>query len=260
MELNPGPTNIKYTCGECARTVKFGPSIACGQCNVWYHQECAGMNSTIFECYTNATIEMQWTCIKCGLPDISAPLFDSSMSSSNLSLNLDKDMLCVKSKSLRVVTVNFQSIYNKEDELSSFLIENNIGIVVGFETHLSPSINNAKILRPMYTSYRCDRADGWGGVIIITKKNSTVEEIKINKGCEMTVIKVETYQKPVIFAFCYRPPKSTNNQVIFEEIKRLASMHRKRPMWIGGDFNLPDIDWEVNQSLPVSETTKQEIY
>ena len=106
VELNPGPTNIKYPCGKCARAVKFGPSIACNQCNVWYHQECAGMSSTLFECFMNATIEMQWTCIKCGLPNISASLFDSSMSSINLSLSLDEKMLRVKSKSLRVVTVN----------------------------------------------------------------------------------------------------------------------------------------------------------
>ena len=58
-------------------------------------------------------------------------------------------------------------------------------------------------------------------------------------------IKVETYQKPVIFASCYRPPKNTNNELLFTEIKRLASMHRKNSMWIGGDCNLLDIDWEV---------------
>ena len=33
----------------------------------------------------------------------------------NSSLNLDNDMLRVKFKSLRVVTVNFQSIYNKKE-------------------------------------------------------------------------------------------------------------------------------------------------
>ena len=49
-------------------------------------------------------------------------------------------------KSLRVVTVNFQGIYNKTDELSSFLIVNDVGMVLGSETHLSPSISNAKIL------------------------------------------------------------------------------------------------------------------
>ena len=79
----------------------------------------------------------------------------------------------------------------------------------------------------MYTSYRRYRADRWGGVIIITKKNLTVEEIKINKECGMVAIKVETHQKPAIFASCYRPPKNTNNEPIFEQIMRLASMHRK---------------------------------
>ena len=230
---------------KSARGVTFGPSIACDQCNIWYHQECAGMNSTIFECYANATIEMQWTCIKCGPPNISVSLFDSSMSSINSNLNLDDEMLRVKSKYLWVVTFKFQSIYNKKDEVSSFLIENDVDIVLGSKTRLSPSTNSAEILPPTYTSYRRDRADGWGGLIVITKKNLTVEEIKINKECEMVAIKVETYQKPVIFTYCYRPPKNTNNELLFEEIKRLASMHRKNRMCIGGDFNFPDIDWEV---------------
>ena len=33
----------------------------------------------------------------------------------------------------------------------------------------------------MYTSYRLDRGDEWGGIIIITKKNLTNEEIKIKR-------------------------------------------------------------------------------
>ena len=145
MELNPGPTNIKYPYGECARAVKFGQFTACNHCNVCY-QESTGMNSTIFECYAKATIEMQWKCIKCKL--ISASLFDSSMSFINLSLNLDEEMLHVKLKFLRLVSVKFQSIYNKKDELSSFLIENDVDIVLGSKTHLSPSINNAKFPPP----------------------------------------------------------------------------------------------------------------
>ena len=156
--------------------VKFGPSIAWDQCNIWCHQECAGMNSTIFECYTNATIEMQWTYVKCGLPVILASLFDCSMSSINSSLNLDEDMLPVKSKSLRVVTGNFQSIYNEKDEICSFLIENDVDIVLGSKTHLSPSINNAEILPPMYSSYIRDRADGWVGVIM--KKLKSTKSVK----------------------------------------------------------------------------------
>ena len=93
----------------------------------------------------------------------------------------------------------------------------------------------------MYTSCRTDRADGWGGVIIITKKNLTVE-MKIPKECEMVAITVETNQKPVIFASCYRPPKNTKNEPLFGEIKQLTSIQRKDPIWIAGDLDLPDMD------------------
>ena len=48
------------------------------------------------------------------------------MSSINSSLNLDDEMLHVKSKYLMVVAVNFQSIYNKKEEISSFLMENDV--------------------------------------------------------------------------------------------------------------------------------------
>ena len=81
------------------------------------------------------------------------------MSSVNSSLNLDEDVLRVKSKSLRVVTVKFQSISYKKDELSSFLIENDVDMVLGSKTHLSPSINNTEIFLSKRTSYRRDRAD-----------------------------------------------------------------------------------------------------
>ena len=108
----------------------------------------------------------------------------------------------------------------------------------------------------MHTSYRRDRTDGWGGVIIITKKNLIIEKIKINKEWEMVAIKVETYQKPVLFASCYRPPKSTNNELLFEDIKRLTSMQRKNPIWIDGDFKLLDIDWEV-KSISNQQYLKQ---
>ena len=72
----------------------------------------------------------------------------------------------------------------------------------------------------------------------------------------MVAIKVETYQKPVLFASCYRPPKSTNNELLFEEIKRLTSMQRKNSIWIDRDFKLPDIDWEV-KSISNQQYLKQ---
>ena len=167
------------------------------------------------------------------------------MSSINSSFQLFEDMLRVQSKFLGVLTVNFQSIHYKKDELSSFLIENDIDIVLGSETHLSPSINNAEVLPLMYSSFRRDRVDGWSGIIIVTKKNVTAEEIKIKKECKMVAIIVETYQKPVILASCYKLSKNTFNELLFVEIKQLTNMQRKNPTWIDRGFNLPDIDWKV---------------
>ena len=61
----------------------------------------------------------------------------------------------------------------------------------------------------------------------------------------MVAVKVEAYQKLVIFASCYRTPKNINNELLFEEIERLTSMQMNNLIWIGRDFNLPDIDREV---------------
>ena len=85
----------------------------------------------------------------------------------------------IKAKCIRILTVNFQSICNKKEELETFLMENDIDVVLGSESHLSPSINNSEIVPPLYTAYRKDRDDGWGGVIIIVKKSLIVEGLQL---------------------------------------------------------------------------------
>ena len=80
VELNPGPRTPKYPCGKCGKAVAIN-SIACDICNTWYHRECAGMNSTIFESYVkNSEIEGEFA--QCGIPNISNSIFDSTISSS----------------------------------------------------------------------------------------------------------------------------------------------------------------------------------
>ena len=51
----------------------------------------------------------------------------------------------------------------------------------------------------------------------------------------MVAIKVET--SPVIFAFCYKPSKSGQ-----------PTRRKKNLIWIGRDFNLPDIDWKIKST------------
>ena len=77
-----------------------------------------------------------------------------------------------KSKQLRISVCDFQSIWDKHALLKHHLLENNIDILIGSESHLSPNISNSEFLPDDYTAVRDDRKDGYGGVIIVYKKNT----------------------------------------------------------------------------------------
>ena len=52
-------------------------------------------------------------------------------------------------------------------------------------------------------------------------------------------------------AASYRPPKYSKEQskILFEEIAALINKNKKCPIWIGGNFNLPDTDWETRSVI-----------
>jgi hypothetical protein len=53
---------------------------------------------------------------------------------------------------------------------------------------------------------------------------------------------------------------STANTASMEEIQRnirLASSNDKHTAWIGGDFNLPEINWEDLDNIHVKENSKK---
>ena len=81
VEINPGPINLKFPCGNCNGAVKKKDnSIACDSCNKWYHKDCLSMGDQVFNCYTKNE-NLDWICTNCALNDISYTLFDSSFSS-----------------------------------------------------------------------------------------------------------------------------------------------------------------------------------
>ena len=53
VETNPGPRIIKFPCHECKKSVYIGPAIQCDECNHWYHQNCAGINTLTFDNYND---------------------------------------------------------------------------------------------------------------------------------------------------------------------------------------------------------------
>ena len=153
-----------------------------------------------------------------------------------------------KADQLKLLIINFQSIRNKKEELELMLLDNNIDVVLGSETHLTADISDNEFLHPLYTCYRRDRVDGYGGAIIITRKSLIVEKIITSETCEFLAIKIQTQKQPIIIATAYRPPRSTivEAEDISKELKILHRKYKTNPIWFGGDMNLPDIDWSTN--------------
>ena len=87
IQLNPGPRPPKFPCGICSKAVKWdykSPSVCCDYCNIWYHQECMKMPDAVFEGLKNVS----WECTKCGVPNFSLSLFDTTIFDSSNSLDL----------------------------------------------------------------------------------------------------------------------------------------------------------------------------
>ena len=280
IELNPGPgKKCKFPCQVCQKAVKWDPKrpgIACDNCSLWYHKDCLGMNSRVFEALANTSAS--WICCSCGIPQFSTSLFESFAagtknsfgalsSDSNDSALLNTTDIgsprCCSSPVLRKrsqkdtpiirsLVVNFQSVFAKRESLWELISSSNPDIIFGTETWLSASMTNSEILPAQYHAYRKDRTDGYGGVIIAIKSDLVHQEIELETTCEMAAAKVflMNNQPPLVVVAAYRP---TNRDCNYQEqlcscLESLAKGNPKSPIWVGGDCNLPDINW-ASQSI-----------
>ena len=85
-ETNPGPEslidNSHFPCGLCDVSVGWEDrGIRCDTCNIWYHIDCQGMSSTMYGIYNKSLNKsIAWECIRCGMPNFSTSLFDTTAS------------------------------------------------------------------------------------------------------------------------------------------------------------------------------------
>jgi len=143
-----------------------------------------------------------------------------------------------KNFTFRLLILNCQSRIAKKP---SFLNENNPDFIAGTESWLSDSIHNNEIFSSTYSTYRHDRADGYGGVFVACKSTIISEKISLSTLCEIAACHVSLSSKSLILISVYRPPN--NNQYLSDLCSTIDSIINSNPndiIWLAGD--LPNID------------------
>ena len=132
-------------------------------------------------------------------------------------------------------------------------------VIIGTETWLvSPEEDeknghkNSELLLGDYDIFRRDRPTRGGGVLIAVKKDLCCEEISSSKDTESIFCKINIKNsRPLIIGSVYRAPDldfELSNK-LSAEIHNIYNRFQNSIFWLGGDFNLPDINWE-NQDIP----------
>lgn len=151
---------------------------------------------------------------------------------------------------LKIQVTNFQSIWAKKEVFWGTLDSTSPDIVIASETFLYPAKLTSEVIPTGYVAdhLRKDRSSTRGGVAIIHKDDLTSERIPIISQAQIVAAKFVTDHQQLIVAAVYRPPTSNDMayaQALCDAITNLNSAHPDATLWIGGDFNLPDVDWST---------------
>ena len=118
-----------------------------------------------------------------------------------------------------------------------------------FYTWLDSTIGSTEIL-PYQLGYDIQRRDrpndAHGGVLIATKKHRQLGDVECNTCIEFISASITTGKKKVLIAAYYRSPNKTEESfldTVKNEFSHLKVKARNNMLVIGGDFDLPGIDW-----------------
>ena len=207
-QLNPGPCP-KFPCGSCGKGVRSNQkALCCDHCDQWFHTRCVGMSDHIYELLLNISPEeahnYSFHCPTCGLRGLSSSLFsDATFNFSDSESVLDssnspsspfsdpgspvftssprpkKPTSSNFPKTLRSLTINFQSIMNKIPSLLHLIETTKPDVIFGSETWLSSVVRSSEIFPANFNIYRHDRSDGYGGALIAVSYSLISSEIQL---------------------------------------------------------------------------------
>ena len=153
-------------------------------------------------------------------------------------------------RSLRTLVINFQSVRKKGKNIDVLVETTQPDIILGTETWLSDDIPSSYFFNQSlgFTVHRNDReSDPLGAVLIAVKNDLKLLNVEKSKELEMIsgALKV-TKTKKILLCSYFRPPNKTCVEYLARVKEKFGYQEQARECLyiIGGDFNIPDIDWK----------------
>lgn len=171
----------------------------------------------------------------------------------NRKLGITSDGL-TPDKPYTLLLINARSIKNKIHHLGPFIIMSNAHVVLVTETWLSDSSPDTSFNIPGYTAFCNGRVNHRGGGSLIyvcdALNPDTFHIIPMGNPEDSIWIQATGGKHDLLIGCIYNRPYAANTDTndlieLFSEASLLSARH----MIIGGDFNMPQIDW-YNQTAP----------
>jgi hypothetical protein len=258
------------------------PSLHCHECSKWTHANCEGFLPSNQSAIQGKII--YWECPACCLPNVSTSFFSvSNLELSNVFSNLEDSMdetnmvfrtdeivtsspkqsNCrskkdqnTKPDAIKVMLVNCRSLKSerKQHDFLDLVKTHQPDVIFGQESHIDGSFSSSEVFPTGYTISRKDRNVRGGGVFVaITDQLVSTTEYSFDSKCEIIWCKISIVgSKPLYIASFYRP--TNDNPVPLTELNaslnKLSQNGSLPNIILGGDFNLPSIEWSNHVVKP----------
>ena len=167
---------------------------------------------------------------------------------------------------LRIAVLNCWSIKSrgKPAQLKNMITSLQADIIIGSESWLNPSIKSSEVFLDGFNCYPRDRPGGTGGgvFLLVSKQfdSSEPEDLNVdnNTDCEMVWAKVKIQGSADLYiGSIYRPSDNGDQEYLQHLHSRITRIltDKGAHLWIGGDFNLPDIDWDQENVKPYASNS-----